>query len=167
MATKRRRWRGDKTFRRVMKGMPDAVRKEMADVLVDGGRDIRRMMAARAPRRTGALQQGILCRVLPKTLKLRVGLIGTKRGRAKLFYGRILDLGRKAQVVSVRRRKVAGSVLSRGRKVAGATYQMRVRAIAPMRFITGRYGDARSIIQKRLRGIFDRALKNLAGGGND
>jgi hypothetical protein len=36
--------------------------------------------------------------------------MGTKAGRSKLFYARIQDLGRKAQTVTVRRFRAAGSV---------------------------------------------------------
>lgn len=154
MMAARNLWRGGKAFRRVMKGLPVAVHREMEDVLEDGGRDIRRLIVAKVRRRTGALARGIQYRLLRKTLRLRVGLIGSPRARAKLFYGRILDLGRKAQTVKVTRRNTR-------------PYVMRVRRIAPQRFITGSYAAARSVIQRRLRGVWDRALRAVAGGGND
>ncbi|QUT04840.1 HK97 gp10 family phage protein [Sphingobium phenoxybenzoativorans] len=147
--------------------MPDAMHRELEDVLDQGGADIQKAMIARTPRRTGKLAAGIKKRVLRKSLRLRVGLLGTPKGRAKLFYGRIVDLGRRSQLVTVTRRKVAGSVLVRGRKVAGEPYVMRVRGFSGRRFVTGRMPDVRNLLNQRLKSVWDRVLKKAASGGND
>lgn len=173
--------RGGRRFRRLLKALPDSMRGQLVNVLRNGGRALVSSMRARAPNRTGALRQGIQFRVLEKTLRLRVGLIGTPRGRAKLFYGRIQDLGRKGrEVVVQRRRRVsvnigAGEVVGvlrtqRGRKVGSdivSTYRMRVRPMAPKRFITGRYPELRSAIGNALRGIWNRALNSMASTGDE
>lgn len=175
------RARGGAKFRRLLKGMPDAMSTQLISVLNNGGRALQSAMRARAPKRTGAVAAGITYKVLEKTLRLRVGLIGTPRGRARLFYGRIQDLGRRGKTVLVqRRRQVSVNIgrgefrdvlrTSRGRKRAEdivTTYRMKVRPMAPKRFITGRYPDLRGAIGAALRGIWTRALRSIAGGSNE
>lgn len=150
-----RRWRGSRSFRRLMRNLPDAMHGEMADAIDDGSRDILAEMVARAPSRRGALRAGLKRRVLRKTLRARIGLIGPPKERNRLFYARILDLGRKAQSVRVKRRKPKGGV---------SAYVMKVRAIAGKRFITGRMPELRTALNRRLKGIWDRALKRVSGG---
>lgn len=148
--------RGSKSFRRLLRGLPDAMRAEMADVLTKTGPPaasiVERRIEATTKRRTGALSAGVKWKVYPRTLRLQVGFLGTKAGRAKLFYARILDLGRKAQTVTVKRKKGA------------APYQMRVRAITPKRFVTGGIDGVRQTVGVRLRGIWDRGIRRVAAG---
>lgn len=158
-----------KLAKRVLKTFPDRLQNEIAGELNDGGQALARAMQARAPKKTGATIRGISFRVLAKTLRLRVGLIGTPRGRAKLFYARIQDLGRRAQVVRVERRKRGiPKHLSRGRKIAAdiaGTYTMKVPAMAPKRFVTGRFTNVRRIMRGRLLRAFDRAMRSAKGAG--
>lgn len=172
---------GVRRFRRLLRAAPESVTAQLVRVLENGGRAIQSAMRARAPKRTGAVAAGITYKVLPKSLRLRIGLLGTPRGRAKLFYGRIQDLGRRAQTVTVQRRRrvevnigrgEVKSILrtSRGRKRAEdivTTYQMRVPAMAPKRFITGRYPELRTAIRNALRGIWNRALRSIATGAEN
>lgn len=170
--------RKSKRFRRLLRGLPEAMRSQLVGVLERGGPILQGAMRVRAPKRTGFGVQGIKYRVYPKSLRLRVGLIDTPAGRAKRFYMRIQDLGRRAQTVTVRRRRrVASEFDPRGilrtgrgnRKRAEdivATYQMRVRAMAPKRFVTGKYPELRRAIGGALRGIWTRALNTLAGGSD-
>lgn len=160
----RRRWKGSKSFKRILKGLPDEMREEMAQTLDKGGTELQRLIISRTPRgKTGNLARGVKKRLLRKTLRLRVGLLGTPNGRAKLFYGRILEFGRRSQLVTVTRRLVAGSTLVRGRKVAGKPYVMRVRGFSPRRFVTGNASQVRSVMTRNLKGVWDRAIKRLAG----
>jgi hypothetical protein len=164
--------RGLARFRRLLRRTPDAVRGELIVELRVTGRQIAQAMKAKAPEKTGALRSGIMDKVLPASLRLQIGLLGTRRGRSSLFYGRIQDLGRREQVVTVqRRRRVDGRLrTARGRKrtedIAG-TYLMRVRAMAPKRFITGRFPDLRATLNKNLRGILTRTLGRIAGGDDE
>lgn len=148
--------RGSKSFRRLLRGLPDAMRTEMADVLTKAGPSaasiVERRVDVTTKRRTGALRAGVKWKVFPRTLRLQVGYLGTKAGRAKLFYARILDLGRKAQTVTVKRKKNA------------APYRMQVRAIAPKRFVTGGIGGLRQTVNQRLHGVWDRVLRRVATG---
>lgn len=177
----RSRIRGSKRFRRLLKGMPGAMRTQLVNMLNNGGRALVSSMRAKAPSKTGAVRAGIQYRVYEKTLRLRVGLIGTKSGRAKLFYGRIQDLGRKGQEVMVQRRRRVSAEISpgevvnilrtrRGRKVQSdivSTYRMRVRPMAPKRFVTGRFPELRTMIGNGLRGIWNRALKSMASSSDE
>lgn len=154
---KRRPVKGAASVRRVMRALPDAARDELLEVLESGSVEIQRLVIAKTPTKSGALRKGVKRRVLKKTMRMQVGLLGTKRGRSKLFYGRIQDLGRKAQTVSV----------TRGR-AKGKAYLMRVRAMKGKKFVTGSYPDARKSITQRLRGIWDRVLRKAsAGAGNE
>lgn len=147
--------RGSKSFRRLLKGMPDAVRAEMADVLTKTGPQaaaiVEQRIAGTTKRRTGRLLAGVKWKVYPRTLRMQTGFLATKAGRAKLFYARILDLGRKRQTVTIRRGPRAGK-------------SMTVSAIRAKRFVTGGIGDLRRIVNTRLNGIWDRALRRVATG---
>ncbi|WP_242149607.1 hypothetical protein [Sphingomonas sp. BAUL-RG-20F-R05-02] len=164
--------RGLARFRRLLRRVPDAVRGELLVELRVTGRQIAQAMRAKAPSKSGALRAGIDEKVLPTSLRLQIGLLGTRRGRASLFYGRIQDLGRREQVVTVqRRRRVAGRLrTAHGRKRSediASTYLMRVRAMAPKRFITGRFPDLRATLNRNLRGILTRTLGQIAGGSDE
>lgn len=141
--------------RRVFKQLPDAMKAELVDALNKGGDAVVVAIRSRTPRRSGALAAGIVKKVLPQTLRLRVGLVGPIRERRKLFYGRILDLGRKGQVVTARRAFGNGKV---------STYKLNVRSIAPKRFITGSYPKARAIINGQVKFIWERALARIGRG---
>lgn len=156
--------------RRMIKRLPDAVSAEIVDEFERAGREIVPVMRSRAPVRTGATQAGISYKVLARSLKLLIGLISTPKGRAKLFYSRIQDLGRKAQVVTVTRfHKGATRTVFRGRKFGQtSTYSMNVRAMPGKRFVTGSYGPFRNRITANLKGIWGRALgRAAAGAGSD
>ncbi|KQO51406.1 HK97 gp10 family phage protein [Sphingomonas sp. Leaf257] len=168
--------KGARALRRRLKQLPDAVSAEIVSVLEDGGQKIRAAMQARARNRTGRLIAGVKYKVLPKSLRLQVGLLGTPRGRAKLFYGFILDKGRRAQTVTVRRYKRGARAKETAHLKHGgnnnksahlvSVYQMRVRGRAGDHFVSGRYRELRDMINQRANKVFDRALKRI-GGGND
>ena len=179
---RRKSLRGMCRVRRLFRRLPAAVAGEIVVELHVTGREILAAAKARTPRATGALLDGESQRVRPKLLRLQVGLLGTPKGRSKLFYGRIQDLGRKAQVVLVERRRRVKRTLSNGLELSllrvGAngrkrsedivsTYRMKVRAMPGKRFITGRFPDLRGKLNRNLRGIFSRALAATAAGGGD
>ena len=155
-----------------MRQMPESVQEEINAGLDSYGRQLASAMRQRAPNKTGATRAGISHKLFPKTLKLQVGLVGTKRGRAKLFYARILDLGRRAQTVIVHRfrrgtRASGEGKISRGRKIGSvSSYAMNVRAIRPMRFVTGPLTDLRAGLNRHLKDVWNRALQRSAGGSD-
>lgn len=142
---------GVRSTRRLLRNIPDTARAEVVHVLQDAGPRIARVMQGRTPRRTGALQAGIKWKLTPKTLKLQIGLLGTKRGRAKLFYGYILNFGRKAQTVMIKRGPRKG-------------HPMNVSRIAPKHFVTGAMPDLRNTLRTDLQGIWKRILTKAASG---
>ena len=171
------RVKGASAFRKRLKRLPDAVSAEIVTVLEEGGQKIRAAMQARARRRTGQLVAGVKYKVLPKTLRLQIGLLGTPKGRARLFYGFILDKGRKAQTVTVTRYRKGARAKDKARFALGSSgqkssnlvsvYQMRVRARKGDYFVSGRYGELRELINRRANHVFDRALKRIGEGGRD
>jgi len=168
----RRRIQGVSRVRKLMRRMPDAARDELVQELNVTGAEIARLVRAKAPSRRGDLRDGLSHKVFPKTLRLQVGLLGSKAERTGLFYGRIQDLGRKAQIVRVIRhlgRGKVGRYLMKGgaRVVDRKPYDMRVRAMAPKRFVTGRYPELRRQLVRNVRGIFVRALSTMTGVGDE
>ena len=168
----RRPVKGIGRVRKLLRRLPDAVAGEIVVELNVTGRQMNQAVLAKAPRKSGALRAGISYKVLPKSLRLQVGLLGTRKGQSKLFYGRIQDLGRKAQVVSVQRFKagVKREYDRAGRKSGGGLtrrYLMKVRAMAPKRFVTGRYPDLRRALRDNLRGTFARSLQSISGAGDE
>ena len=160
--------RGIGRVRRIMRGLPGTFAGEFIVSLNLAGRKLQTAMRARAPERTGATKQGITYRVFPQSLRMRVGLLGTKAGRSKLFYAQIQDLGRKeglarraypAKMPKAGRRKFAGKYVEN----AGRAYVVRVRAMAPKRFVTGRFPDLRRSISEEMKDIFSRALRRISG----
>ncbi len=150
--------KGAPRVKRLMRRLPDAAQVEIVHALRDTGPKLAREMQSRAPRRTGALRAGITWKLFPKTLRLQAGLIGTKRGRARLFYGWILEYGRKGGTVKAKRRTKSGGY---------SVYAMRVSRIAPMRFVTGNFHGLRTQLQARLRGIWGRILSRASGGSDE
>ena len=143
--------KGVAAVRRLLKQLPASVKEEMADVLADAGPEYLAAVRADTPVRTGALRAGLSWKLLRTSLRLRVGLLG-KRVLSDLFYGRIVELGRKAQVVSVTRR--AGV----------APYKMRVRAMAPRPFVYKRRPELRTKLRNRLSAFWEHALAHAGAG---
>ena len=144
--------KGTRQFRRLVQQLPDEARSDLVNVFGRAGRRAQAAMRARAKHKTGALQQGVKYKVFAKTLRLQVGLLGTKRGRSKLFYGFVLDKGRKAQTVTI----------SRGRRTGA---RMKVRQIIGDRFVTGEYPDLRDAVTREVKPLFSRILARIGTGG--
>lgn len=144
--------------------IPDAAREQLAVELGIIGREIRQAQQAEAPKLTGQLSAGLSIAVAIEQLRVRIGLLGLKGGRAKLYYGRFVQFGRKAQTVLVqRRRRVDGKLrTARGRKRAediAATYSLRVKARAPHPYV--RTADdplVQELVADRLAGFWSETL---------
>lgn len=153
---RKRGLKGAGHVRRLMKRLPDSVHAEIVTVM-----NAVRPMAVGiakggAPFGRGSLRAALSGRVYPKSARFRVGLL-TKAQARRLFYGFILEQGRRAQTVNVRRSTPSGGVTN---------YAMRVSGID-----RGRYdmvgGKARTrilnLFRNPLRRVWDRALRNAAG----
>jgi hypothetical protein len=152
------RLRGASRVRRILRSLPESVRGEIMTAFEQFGRETSTTMRTRTPRRTGALVSRITYKLFPRSLRMQVGLIGGKSVRNRLFYGRILDLGRKGRTVQARKRTQSGAV---------TTYAMRVKAIPAKRFVTGPIRDSRAALNRQTKDIFTRALGRLAGGSEE
>ncbi len=134
-----------------------AMRAELAKEMESAGRDLLAEMQRIAPVRTGAFERALSYKFLPNSLKLKVGLVGKAINR-DIFYAHILEFGRKAKTVSV----------TRGGK-RPSTYLLHVSPLAPHRTVFARFTDLRTTFNRRLKGIWARALQQAAAGafGND
>jgi hypothetical protein len=143
---------GVASVRKLIRQLPSAVKDEMADILVDVSPDFLGAAKADAPVRTGALRDALGAKVLKASLRLRVGLLG-KRTNADFFYGRIVEFGRKAQTVVIKRGPRAGA-------------KMQVRAIQPRHFVFAKRANLRERLNNRLGSVWEHALAH-AGAGTD
>lgn len=113
--------------------LPDAARKELGAELPDIGQDILAAERRDVAKRTGALSAGLGVQFLVDRLRLRVGLLGLRGANRRLYYGLIVEAGRKAHVVLVdRKRRAKGR--ARAAQVA-STYAMRVTPLAARPFV--------------------------------
>jgi hypothetical protein len=158
MARRRGSGRGLQGARRVKKllrRLPDEARGAILKGMQAEAPVIEGFMRAQAPARSGKLRRLLRVRVLPRSLRMQIGLIGRAANR-EAFYGRILELGRKAQTVR--------------RKRGGKVHMMRVRAISAGRYDFV-YGRAREFflrrMQQRLGSVWEDALRRAAEGLND
>lgn len=156
MARRRSRLKGGAELRRSLRQMPEDVRREVGDELQGISARLLGRARSEAPARSGTLRGALAARVLPRSLQLKLGLI-TKAAQRKGWYGYILDKGRKAQTVRVKRRSPGtGNIQS---------YMMRVRPIARERFnfVFGRRRDFMRNELDRLRDAVQRALRRASG----
>lgn len=159
VARKRGALKGARRVKRLLKRLPDDVAVEMVAVLREHAPAITAYAKAAAPYGKGKLTRAIAWKVLPKSLSLRVGLL-TKAIARPLFYARILEFGRKAATVIVKRRTKTGQ----------STYRLRVSPIARGRydFLAGRAMTfAASKLRPDLGKIWERALRRAGGGGDE
>ena len=142
--------------------IPQAAQDELDGLLIDIGEMAYSEQRADVPERTGALASGLRIQELLNSLRVRVGLIGLAGGRAKLFYGRIINFGRRAQVVIVSRRKPGiAKRTSSGRKRAddiAATYALRVKPMPPREFITAPRPEFQAAVAQRLANFWSRVM---------
>jgi hypothetical protein len=163
----RRRVRGN--FRSLIKRLPDSVAEEFRAQLDKTGRQVLSRARQRGPVDTGALKSGLSYKVLPKSLKLKVGLIGKPTNR-KLFYGRIVEFGRKAKRVAVNRSgrgiRLSGNRFKRQAIAKGVKgfYYLNVRAMAPRHFV---YATPRDAIYRPYQKLWGAAIHRAAQGATD
>jgi hypothetical protein len=119
----KRRIRGDRAFKRLIGKLPETVKGEMVVELNVLGRDQLARERSLVAKRSGKLGNALSFKVLPATLKLKVGLLG-KPINKKLFYGRIIEFGRKSKVVDV----VRGGLSSRVRAAGGRSNRYKALA---------------------------------------
>lgn len=150
----RRYIRGDRSFRRILKRLPEAIRTEMVTMMEAAGDEMVVHMRSLAPRgKSGRTANAITRRVSRATLKMRVGIIGKPLNR-RLYYARILEVGRKA----------SGRGITRG----SPKYLAGVGKREPRRFIsTDRARDIRDNMGGRLNTYWERVLREASKGVSD
>lgn len=176
LSANRSRVKGAASLRRLLRNMPDALRDEMIEqILIPSGNELLRSMRAAAPvGATGRLRQGLAMKVLRKSLKMRVGYL-TKAMNRKLFYGWIIEWGRKAKTVIVVRNKSRvyrdflgmGGRGTRYKKAAlksqmKGVYELNVRARAPQHFVYRK--NATRVVSARINYFWKKALQRAASG---
>lgn len=138
--------RGLSELVRLFDTLPAEAEAALKEQLPIAAANILAIEKADVPVRTGDLWRGLATQSLNDGLTVRAGLVGITNGRSgktslgSLFYGRIVEFGRKQQVVLVERRRRVGGRLrsSRGRKIAAdlyKPYKMTVPAAPPRPFV--------------------------------
>ena len=150
-------------------GLPEAAREQMGVELAIIGRDFLALQQLRVPKDTGKLEAGLGVQLLLNQLRVRIGLNGLKKGQGDLFYGRILEFGRKAQTVLAKRRvSVTGKArLARQRGRANDLvqyYAKKIGAIAPRPFVLVSDPDIDAIAAQRLADFWGQVLDKAGAG---
>lgn len=149
--------------------LPEAARDELGIELAIIGRDVLAEQRRLVPKRTGKLEAGLSLELDLQRLRVKIGLLRTLSGRSKLFYGRIVQFGRRAQTVLVTRRlqrlgKRGNNKKGNRRRTiyVGKPYPMRVRAMASRPFVQrDRWDEIDAQARDRLAdfwaGVLDKA----------
>ena len=152
----------------LMGELPAAARFELADVLGRMGRDILAAQQAVVAKATGALRAGLSAQLLTDQLRVRVGLLGLarrsgKRNLGDLFYGIVVEKGRKAQTVLVQRRRAGSGKLLRNRRKRVedivATYSLKVKAADARPFVELPAPQVDAISTQRLADFWGRTFQ--------
>lgn len=111
--------------------LPEAAKEEVTELLAEVTSEVHNLQVRLAPNGTGATRAALTWQDLLDGLKVRIGLFGLK-GRGAPWYARIIETGRRAQVVMVQRRKIGTRLngLRNRRKRAediATVYALRVR----------------------------------------
>ena len=133
---------GAASTRKLLRQLPASVKDEMADILAEEAPHLLAAMKADAPVKSGALRAGLAAKLLRKSMRLRVGIVTAASSR-KLFYGRIIELGRKA------------NTKSRGGAIAARPFVFKPRPAI------------RARLASNLRSLWEHALAHAAIGVGD
>jgi hypothetical protein len=171
--------KGAAGVRKLLRALPDAARDGMADVLDDYGSKALAAMRQDVAFKTGFLRSRLSKNLSRKSLRLKVGFVGKRANSAikpkgdqfvgKQFYGRFIEFGRKAQTVTVRRRRKGAKGLRNGTKKAediAATYQLRVKEMGARPFVFKKRTALRSDLTTSLNKYWDNVLSAAASGAS-
>lgn len=86
--------RGITQLRRALRKLPQDIKAEVQDAVLEAGTMVYRDMVAAAPRETGNLAQSIQIKRSPDKLVVRVGFV-SKKAKRDGFYARFHELGTK------------------------------------------------------------------------
>jgi hypothetical protein len=167
----------------LMDGLPKAAELEAARDIAAIGKLALDAQKRLVPKDTRRLEQGLTLQTLIGQLRVRAGLFGIparsrgalrasqRDGKARLnlgslFYGIIVNFGRRAQTVIVQRRKVGARGLRNGRKRAediATTYSLPITPIGPREFIDVLDVDSSvdAQVSNRLATFWTRTLNDL------
>lgn len=154
--------------------LPEAARKKVREALSEIGEEVLEAQQAAAPVYSGEPRKGVIPGLLKQSLsvaqavdllRVRIGYPGLKGKRSKLFYAVIMEYGRQARVVPMRRLKQGARSEWRKRRAEGTARRafkpddllsrartMRVGAIAPRPFVH---------LEDRFYAVVDRHLEGL------
>lgn len=146
--------RGDRALIRLLRQLPEVIRKEMVEMIAQGTDEVLAAQRGLVPRRSGALAAALSKRTLRGGLRVRIGIIG-KRNNARLPYRLKVEFGQNAKVVSAARR--VGGIVS--------VYRMRLPAVKARPFVYSRAAvEIRDKLGGRLNGFWDRVLADASKG---
>lgn len=151
---RRRRVRGDRSFRRILKRLPEVIKSEMLEMLDETGDAILAQQRQDVAVRTGALRAALSKRLYRGLVRVRVGLIGKPVNR-RLFYAKWVESGRGAKTVQAKRR-------------TGTRYTLRVGPMRARPFIRSkRTEQIRDTMAGKLKGYWQRVLTRASQGVSD
>ena len=168
-----RRVRGN--FKSLIKRLPDAVSDEFRKELDATGKVLLGRAQSKAPiyqgrpRKglvPGALKGGLSYKVLPKSLKLKVGLVG-KPINKKVYYARWVEFGHRIGYAGNRLAKLEPI---KGKSITARLARLRRKRAIGKSFVRARpflFTTPRTAIYERFREIWGRALRRAASGATE
>jgi hypothetical protein len=158
--------------------IPEEAREQVGVEMARIGYEILRAQKRDVAKDTGALEAGLSLLLQLEELRVRIGLLLGGRDAYKFngrtrksrdggpFYGRIVELGRRAQTVLVTRglkRKVRGNGRTSKRRVIyeGKPYSMKVKALAARPFVHRDRPEIRP--EQRLAAFWSEVLSKSGG----
>lgn len=160
------RIRGLEAAYALFNALPQAAQAELATTLGTIADEALEIQESLVPVRTGDLKAALTIDKALEALRVRVGLLG--KGRSKVFYGRIVEFGRRAQTVRVIRGTIASvrSYVSKRRRARAQklrkAYLLRVPAMAARPFV---HIESRidAVAARYMADFWDRTLNRSAG----
>jgi hypothetical protein len=157
---RRRRVRGDRSFRKILKRLPETIKAEMLEMLDKTGDAVLAQQQRDVAVRTGALRSALSKRLYKGLVRVRVGLIGPAVNR-RLFYARWIERGRKSKTMIARKKGPK-------RENLAGIYRRRIGPMPKRPFImSDRTKRIRDTMAGQIQGYWSRVLQKASVGAND
>lgn len=168
-------------FKSLLQRLPDAVADELKKQLNETGRTVLSRARALAPvyrgrprkgHTPGTLRAALSARVLEKSLKLKVGIVGKPAARAA-YYARFVEFGHRISYRGNRLAKLQRADRFLGRKVGDTTRRLilarrrqaiRTTGVAPRPFL---YTFTRAELYAPFQKVWGRAIHAAAQGASE
>lgn len=153
-------------FRGLIKRLPEAVSDELRKTLDDTGKMILSRARGLAPAKTGRLRSTLSYKVLPKSLKMKAGIVG-KPAAKKVYYARFVEFGHR---IGFKGNRLAKQEPIKGYSTAARIQRLKRKAsirktvVPPHPFL---YTFSRAELYQPFQKVWGRAIRKAAQGSDE